>query len=460
MSFKLRFALQFAFAVAVILLVCFISIYFLYANNRQQDFYSRMRSDGLQIHKLLSKFQGGKQEKSLEITSEFQRNEIKDEEIVILDANRQILFSIPETIDTLKAVLIGDKITAASDFTEVKGNRQFLGLYLPADKMKIIIAGIDEQGLNRLQNLKFILLIVFGIALIITTSISFLFSNQVSLPLIALSKQMEATSEVDLRKRIPENANFSEVNLVAKNFNAMLERLERTFEFQRSFVHHASHELRTPLATMLSHTESALTNRLTEEEYRIVLGSLKQDQERMIELTNSLLLISQFEQQGFDHSWPVCRIDEILYDKISINMKMFPDLGISLVFMNTPSSDDDLNIRGNEALLKSMFSNLIRNGYYYSVNKKVEIFLEIAENEVWVHVETRGEHLNEIEREKIMMPFFRGEYARQKKTTGAGLGLTIVQRILNMHRGSLKYTPMPNQTNRFTAILPKATAIA
>ena len=132
---------------------------------------------------------------------------------------------------------------------------------------------------------------------------------------------MEATSEVDLRKRIPENGAFAEVNMVARNFNAMLERLEKTFEFQRSFVHHASHELRTPLATMLSHTESALANPLTEEEYRAVLGSLKQDEERMIELTNSLLLISQFEQEGFDQSWPVCRIDEILYDKISINMK-------------------------------------------------------------------------------------------------------------------------------------------
>lgn len=300
---------------------------------------------------------------------------------------------------------------------------------------------------------------MFGVALLITSSISFLFSNQVSQPLLDLSKQMETTSEVDLRKRIPENATFTEVNLVAKNFNAMLERLEKTFEFQRSFVHHASHELRTPLATMLSHTESALANRLSEEEYRIILGSLKQDQERMIELTNSLLLISQFEQQGFDRSWPICRVDEILYDKISINMKMFPDMGISLVFLNTPSSDDDLNIRGNEALLKSMFSNLIRNGYYYSSNKKVEILLEITDEKILVHVETRGEHLSETEREKIMMPFYRGESARQKKTTGAGLGLTIVQRILNMHKGSLVYSPMPLQINRFTVVLPKAKTV-
>lgn len=459
MSFKLRFALQFATAVAVILLICFISIYFLYANHRQQDFYNRMRSEGLEVYRLLSKLETEEYNKSLELIREVHSSIISGEEIVILDSNRQVLFSIPKATDTSRFSSIFQKINTAADYTEIAGNRQYIGLYLPKDKIRMVVTGIDEPGLRRLNNLKLILLIVFGIALVITTSISFLFSNQVSQPLLDLSKQMETTSEVDLRKRIPENATFSEVNLVAKNFNAMLERLEKTFEFQRSFVHHASHELRTPLATMLSHTESALANRLTEEEYRIVLGSLKQDQERMIELTNSLLLISQFEQQGFDQSWPICRVDEILYDKISINMKMFPDMGISLVFLNTPSSDDDLNIRGNEALLKSMFSNLIRNGYYYSSNKKVEILLEITDEKVLVHVETRGEHLNETEKEKIMMPFYRGEYARQKKTTGAGLGLTIVQRILNMHKGSLTYSAMPHQVNRFTVILPKATTV-
>jgi signal transduction histidine kinase len=459
MSFKLRFALQFATAVAVILLICFISIYFLYANHRQQDFYNRMRSEGLEVYRLLSKLETEEYNKSLELIREVHSSIISGEEIIILDSNRQVLFSIPKVTDTIRLSSIFQKINTAADYTEIAGNRQYIGLYLPKDKIRMVITGIDEPGLRRLNNLKLILLIVFGVALVITTSISFLFSNQVSQPLLDLSKQMETTSEVDLRKRIPENATFSEVNLVAKNFNAMLERLEKTFEFQRSFVHHASHELRTPLATMLSHTESALANRLTEEEYRIVLGSLKQDQERMIELTNSLLLISQFEQQGFDQSWPICRVDEILYDKISINMKMFPDMGISLVFLNTPSSDDDLNIRGNEALLKSMFSNLIRNGYYYSSNKKVEILLEITDEKVLVHVETRGEHLNETEKEKIMMPFYRGEYARQKKTTGAGLGLTIVQRILNMHKGSLTYSAMPHQVNRFTVILPKATTV-
>lgn len=456
MSFRLRFALRFTFVLGLILLISFGSIYFIYGSFRERDFISRLRAEAVDMHGVLSNSRHGDLNKMVKAINELHGGISESRVIVIRDSANRVFVTDPTYSDSAIVSSLFDKIQPGANLSEKYDDRQYIAMHFANPNILMVISGIDKPGMKRLQVLSIILLGVFIVALIGAVWLSFVFSNQVVKPILALSKQMEASSVVDLRKRIPENGEFAEVNLIAKNFNQMLVRLEKTFEFQRSFVHHASHELRTPLATMLSHTESALANRLTEEEYRIVLGSLRQDQERMIELTNSLLLISQFEQQGFDQSWPVCRIDEILYDKISINMKMFPDLSISLVFLNTPASDDDLNIKGNEALLKSMFSNLIRNGYYYSTNKKVEILLEIAEKSVMVHVDTKGEHLDETEREKIMMPFFRGNTARQKKTTGAGLGLTIVQRILNMHKGTLKYSAMPNQVNRFTVILPKA----
>ncbi|MFN3665215.1 MAG: ATP-binding protein [Sediminibacterium sp.] len=456
MSFRLRFALRFTLVLGLILLISFGSIYFIYGSFRQHDFSNRLSAEAVDMHDVLSNSRHADLNRMVKAINELHGGISESRVIAIRDSAKRVFVTDPTYSDSNIVASLFDKIQPGTDISEKYGDRQYIGMHFTKPNIQMIISGIDKPGMKRLQVLSIILLGVFAVALIGAVWLSFIFSNQVVKPILALSKQMEASSVVDLRKRIPENGEFAEVNLIAKNFNEMLVRLEKTFEFQRSFVHHASHELRTPLATMLSHTESALANRLTEEEYRIVLGSLRQDQERMIELTNSLLLISQFEQQGFDQSWPVCRIDEILYDKISINMKMFPDLSISLVFLNTPSSDDDLTIKGNEALLKSMFSNLIRNGYYYSTNKKVEILLEIADKSVMVHVDTKGEHLDETEREKIMMPFFRGNTARQKKTTGAGLGLTIVQRIINMHKGSLKYSAMPNQVNRFTVILPKA----
>lgn len=455
MSFKLRFALRFTSTVAIILVICFLTIYFFYTGFRNHEFSERLQNEGAEFYGFYKKQSSYESPVELIFFNEIQKNILAGEEILILDSAKQIIFSYPETLrlDSYSNIINDVKNNRVIQ-TEIAG-RLYANVYFPSTKTNVIVSGIDTAGNEQLTRLQWILIVAYLLSLLVTGILSYWLSSSFSAPLLELGQQMGDVTGLDLKKRIPENAPIAEINVIAAKFNAMLSQLEKTFEFQRSFVHHASHELRTPLATMLSHTESALKNTLTEEEYRTVLASLKQDQERMIELTNSLLLISQFEQQGFDKSWPVCRIDEILYDKISISMKMLPDIGISLVFLNTPSSDRDLNVRGNEALLKSMFSNLIRNGYLYSVNKKVEILLEIVAKDILIHVETKGEHLSEEEREKIMIPFFRGQQARQK-ASGVGLGLTIVHRILNMHRGSLTYTPMPKQTNRFTVALPKA----
>lgn len=454
MSFKLRFALRFTSTVAVILLICFLAIYFLYADFRSNEFSERLQNEGREFYGFYKKMLSYESPVELVFFNEIQKNILSGEELLILDSSKQIVFSYPESVRATSYKNIIEDLKNNRVVEYEKSGRKYVNVYFPSNKVNVIVSGIDVAGKEQLSKLRSILIIAYVMSLLITGFLAYWLSASFSAPLLNLAKQMGDFTSIDLKKRIPENAPIAEINLIAGKFNTMLARMEKTFEFQRSFVHHASHELRTPLATMLSHTESALKNILNEEEYRTVLASLKQDQERMIELTNSLLLISQFEQQGFDKSWPICRVDEILYDKISISMKMLPDIGISLVFLNTPSSDHDLTVRGNEALLKSMFSNLIRNGYLYSNNKKVEIFLEIAAKDILIHVETKGEHLSEEEREKIMIPFFRGQQARQK-ASGVGLGLTIVHRILNMHKGSLTYTPMPHQTNRFTVTLPK-----
>lgn len=456
MSFKLRFALRFTAVVALILLSCFSAIYFLYEDFRRDEFTKKMHHQGEDFYDFYQERLRYNSLAELGFFNVIQKNILPGEQIVILDSMQKVVFTYPANIELNSYQKLISDLQTNRVLERTDGNRLFTNVYFPSDKVNVIVSGIDLVGRRQLSRLLLILSFAFSLALFITGILSYWLSKSFTAPLLELGKQMGDITGIDLKKRIPEDAQIAEINLIAGKFNAMLARLEKTFEFQRSFVHHASHELRTPLATMLSHTESALKNQLNEEEYRTVLASLQQDQERMIELTNSLLLISQFEQQGFDKAWPVCRVDEILYDMISISVKMFPDVGISLVFLNTPSSDDDLNVRGNEALLKSMFSNLIRNGYLYSVNKKVEIILEFIEHDILVHVETKGEHLSEEEREKIMIPFFRGQQARQK-ASGVGLGLTIVHRILNMHKGSLTYTPMPNQVNRFTVTLPKVT---
>jgi len=144
----------------------------------------------------------------------------------------------------------------------------------------------------------YILGYVFGGAVFITLLTSVVFVRQVLSPLIKLSMQMQQTTELNLSEQLDIGKGKKEVNQIARNFNAMLERLNQAFESQKNFVHHASHELRTPLATMLSQTESALRKDLSKEEYRKVLESLQEDQVGLIDLTNSYHSTKRYSLQA------------------------------------------------------------------------------------------------------------------------------------------------------------------
>ncbi len=169
-----------------------------------------------------------------------------------------------------------------------------------------------------LMRCKRILIVVTMCGMLVHCYPAFFLVRQATRPITELSMQMQKISESNLQRLKVKTGRVNyEQRLVATQFNAMLDRLERAFELQRSFVHHASHELRTPLASMLAQTDLALRKEITLEEAKKVLSSLRDDQREMVELTNSLLLLSQYERTTLSPEWPVVRLDEMLYDTMS-----------------------------------------------------------------------------------------------------------------------------------------------
>ena len=87
-----------------------------------------------------------------------------------------------------------------------------------------------------------------------------------------------------------------------------------------------------PLFAM-AQTESALRKNLTVTEAKEVLELLKEDQQEMIDLTNSLLLLSQYENISYSSNWPIVRIDEVIYDSIAAAQKTNEDININFEFI-------------------------------------------------------------------------------------------------------------------------------
>ncbi len=453
MGLKFRFASLITFFVSLVLVISFTSIFLLYYNFREDEFFDRVAAEGDEFAEVVNDFKDQKEADEVKIIKGLHNNTLYDQGLEILDSNGVEINSLPDSFNYKIPTTLLSKLKKNQREQFYKDGKQFVLLYKPETKNYVISAGYDISGIKRLTNLKYILIAVFFSAVFITAFVSFSFVTQLLKPLTKLSNQIKHINEAKLSERVEVTRGNDEIAQIGKNFNSLLERLNNAFETQKNFVHHASHELRTPLATMYSQTESALRKELSLADHKLLLNSLKEDQLGLIELTNSLLLLSQYEKLKTSRDWPEIRIDEVILDTISIAKKTFPTADVDFSFDEVPDSEDDIKLLGNEILLKSAFGNLIKNGYLYSLDKKIEITISEKDHFIFLHFDTVGSEIN-ASIEELITPFYRGQNTTNIK--GFGLGLSIVDRILKLHNSQLTYTFVDHKINRFTIRLHKA----
>ncbi len=221
-----------------------------------------------------------------------------------------------------------------------------------------------------------------------------------------------------------------------------------SFEQQKSFVSHASHELRTPLAAMKTDIQSGLEEALSLEEYRLILRDLFQDTQRLIGLTNGLLQLAR----PLD---PVLRrklisIPELLLD-------IYAELSSlrkaqKLVFEPVLDERRELLVPGDEALLKTLFTNLIDNACKYSSTHEAFIRIGSDATHCLIAIEDKGIGIPPEDQERVFGPFFRANNALIY--SGYGIGLAVSQRIAEWHGGSISLHSTLGQGSTFTVRLP------
>lgn len=451
MKLKQRFALLFTLFVAIILFISCITIYILYRDYRTEDYYRRLHIEG---QKLFDEYVdlriNHKQDLTEKLNAEH-KNILNSEIIVICDTAQNIIFKKPDTLNFFINKTLLKNVAANNDYQfKDDNNYQHIGFYVSEVGVYVFVSAFDKIGLQRLQQMGYILIFVFIGGLFLTVVLSLFFVNQALKPLTELSLQMQKINASNLFEHLPEITVNDELQQITGSFNKMLNRLNNAFETQRSFVHNASHELRTPLTVMLSQTEAALNKNISPEEVKILLRSLKEDQLSLIELTNSLLLLSQYEKLPSFNSLPLIRIDEVIFEAIATTQKIYPSANISLSFKEHPANEKQLMLPISDALLKAAFINLIKNAVIYSFNKKVDINIENTGTQIIINIENNGQLIAQKDIQNLMQPFFRSDNA--VKIKGFGLGLSIAKRIIDIHDGQLIYNPIEPNINRFSVI--------
>lgn len=450
MNIKVKFAFWFTVFVSFVLIISSFIIYVLYSNFREKEFNARLSKEAIYSHDLFI----DKKLKNVEVQDLEKDNEFAliNLALFVFNEKQQQVYQYPNEKNLNVA---SENFIKAKKLNELKlkeGEKEAQLIYFKETGYFVYVSAWDKYGVRKLNNIKLILFGVLIGGILLSAIVSFLFVQQAFKPLKQLSNQMLQTTDIAKTKPIIATNTNDEISLIAKSYNAMIEQLKASFNHQKSFVSHASHELRTPLANMLSQTEAALNHTLSNEELRNTLWSLKEDQQGMIELTNSLLLLSQYENNLTANVTDAVRIDDAITNCMEDLNKAYKDAIFIFNFKNVPN-EEDLYFEANRTLLNAAFKNLLKNGYQYSSDKTVKIELQAHKNEINITFENNGEIFDDNEKEKLFIPFFRG--VNKQKQKGHGLGLSIVQRIVQVSGGSIAYQTKGNKVNCFHIRLQK-----
>lgn len=457
MNIKLRSALLFTALVAILFSVSYMVIYVLYADYRNDQVYVRLEQKAETTFKLLVDVKEIDAD-MLKLIDRNTINQLNDEMVLIFDSNYKMIYSSinDQTIKYSYELLKTIKEKGIVKYTE--GDQETVGIYiLENGNHGIVLASAhDKLGKIKLQKLYYILLFSFIAALLLTGVISYFYVKQVFSPLDTLNNQIMRIGDGRLNERVPLKDNQYELNVLARNFNTMLDKLENAFKVQKNFIQHASHELRTPLANLVASCESALNKQLTNDEYKALIISLNDEHKNLVSLTNALLLLSKYENVSDYLLLPETRVDEALFAAIEETQEFFPSHHISLDFDKLVENEKVLLVKGHDMLLKTLFGNLLRNACHYASDSHIKIRLFLTDKNIQVNVENIGQTIDDAEIPMLFNAFFRGENAAHKK--GYGLGLAIAQRIIQIHHGQISYEKDQfTSTNRFIIVLPQFT---
>ena len=179
-----------------------------------------------------------------------------------------------------------------------------------------------------------------------------------------------------------------------------------------------------------------------------VLGNIK----NLNHISNRLLQLAQASSEFSEVDFTLIRIDEILWQARKDVHKVNDTYRITINFSESIDDEFKLKVKGNEQLLRTAISNIIDNGCKYSDDHTSEISVNNENNNVIMNFSDKGIGISEEEQQMIFQPFYRAKNAIGTK--GHGIGLSLVEKIISLHKGTITVKSEIMKGSTFTIYLP------
>lgn len=315
----------------------------------------------------------------------------------------------------------------------------------------VVVEGFcDPTQLLQLRN---ILIISFFVGMALIAASGWYFSGQALAPVSNIVQEVENIQPTDLSRRVDTGENRDELARLAETFNRLLDRVEQAFRMQRMFLSNVSHELKNPLQAIRSQLDVALSRERDPAAYRSALQSVLDDVDAMAEVEEKLHQLARIYNDPSAIPIADTRLDELIWQAKEQVQKRRPQYKVVLDFAEMPENEQLLIVQANEALLRTALLNLMDNACKYSPDHRARVQVRFqSDRSHEIAIADNGPGIPKEELPLIFEPFFRSPRHRQVK--GTGIGLSLVQSILNLHQITLSVESLPQGGTVFKIIFP------
>lgn len=451
MTIRRRMVVLFLGIFSVLLLVFSTVIYFESEVYRQKEYKVRLSQEALTAATIIF----NKNEISPDLLKLLDKNNVtalNQEEIIIYDIDDKVIYESGSDTPNLNHELL-NKIRKEKELFWEENELEMYGTVIKNNNKQYIVlaSAVDKYGLSKQKNLALTLGVSALLLVCISAITGWLFARRMLLPIQQMIKKIDRIRASQLNLRLDEGNKSDELEQLSIRFNQMLDRLEKAFQTQRSFVSHASHELRTPLTAITGQIQVSLLANDNQADLKLMIQSVLDDVQQLNKLTNNLLDLTSIDSDDTKFKHTLVNVLEVIWQIRTELLKKNPDYQILI------SLDDSAElmpeIQGNEGLLYTALINLIENGAKFSPKHTVEVKIKIENQALLIDFHNEGSEIPANELNQIFEPFKRGSNSRNTK--GHGVGLSLTRRIVQLHKGEINVVSSEIEGTTFTLLLPK-----
>lgn len=314
------------------------------------------------------------------------------------------------------------------------GQKTFRGTVLNGpDQQRIAVAAEIDFHLHFLHQFNDALWLTVAGSVVFTLFAAWLGVRQGLAPLRQFSDDIAQVRADRLQLQLDPKATPAELQDLVTSFNQMMTRLEQSFAQLANFSADIAHELRTPLTNMITQTQVSLNKERNSQEYRDLLYSNLEEQERLATMVSDMLWLAKTDH-GLIH--PQFKPLD-LRQECQIVFEFFEGLAEEKQLTLVLKGEAPL-LLGDKDMLRRAFSNLLSNAIRHA---KMQTAIQVAlsyDVQGWhLQIENTGDAISPDHLSRLFDRFYRIDPSRQRQGEGAGLGLAIVKSIVELHGGTI-----------------------